>query len=132
MKELIEICHTQKKNRKDNCMKIVQVCWSFQTKVMNIHDECEWPINWLKDLEITNYQYQKIIQTRLGYNQALEYKVIHVHHVLSKMFITLVWKDHQSFYQHHFHIIIIILPNLFLCTVCRILASLLSYSIIMY
>ena len=38
-------------------------------------------------------------------------KVIHFHFDLSKMFITLVWNDQQSFYLHHFHIIII--PILF-------------------
>ena len=41
---------------------------------------------------------------------------IHVHHNLKKMFIILVWNDQQSFYKHHFHIII--LPILF--CVCQI------------
>ena len=31
-------------------------------------------------------------------------KIIHVHLVLRKTFITLVWKDQQSFYLYHFHI----------------------------
>ena len=43
-------------------------------------------------------------------------KVIHVHLVLRKMFITLVWNDQQSFHLYHFHIII--LPVLF--CVCQI------------
>ena len=41
----------------------------------------------------------------------MEIKVIHVHLDLRKIFIILVWKDQQSLYQHHFHIII--LPVLF-------------------
>ena len=43
-------------------------------------------------------------------------KVIHIHHDLRKMFITLVWNDKQSFHLHHFHIIV--LPILF--CVCQI------------
>ena len=43
-------------------------------------------------------------------------KVIHIHLVLRKMFITLVWNDQQSFYLYHFHTII--LPVLF--RVCQI------------
>ena len=38
------------------------------------------------------------------------------HHDLRKMFIAFVWNDQQSFYLHHFHIII--LPVLF--CVCQI------------
>ena len=38
-------------------------------------------------------------------------KVIHIHLVLRKIFITLFWNDKQSFYIYHFHIIF--LPVLF-------------------
>ena len=58
-------------------------------------------------------------------------KVIHVHHDLRKMFITLVWNVQQSFYLRHFHIIVF--PVLF-CVYVKFqsIASLLSYDIIMY
>ena len=50
-------------------------------------------------------------------------KVIHVHRDLRKMFITLVWNVQQSFYLHHFHIILLPVQSI---------ASLLSYSIFMH
>ena len=57
-------------------------------------------------------------------------KVMHVHHYLRKMFITLVWNVQQYFYLHHCHIIV--LPILFCVCQIQSIASLLSYSIIMY
>ena len=55
-------------------------------------------------------------------------KVIHVHFVIRNMFITLVWKDQQSFYLYHFHIIILYV--LFVYVIFKSIASLLSYSIV--
>ena len=49
-------------------------------------------------------------------SNAGQVKVIHIHHDLRNMFITLVWNDQQSFYLHNF--CIIILPVLF--GVCQI------------
>ena len=57
-------------------------------------------------------------------------KVIHVHHDIRRMFITLVWNDQKSFYLCHFHIII--LPVLFVYMYVKFpfITSLLNYSII--
>ena len=57
-------------------------------------------------------------------------QVIHIHLVIRKMFIALVQNDQQSFYLHYFHIII--LPVHFCDVKFQSIASLFSYSIIMY
>ena len=92
--------------------------------------------------QILLYQFRIIIkngksQTSRDYQQStivtlvvLLLKVIHMHLVRRKMFITSVWNDQQSFYLYHFHIII--LPVLFVYVKFESIASLLSYSIIMY
>ena len=48
-------------------------------------------------------------------HRVISFKIIHVHHDLRKMFI-LDWNDQQSFYLHHFHIIIL---SILFC-VCQI------------
>ena len=52
--------------------------------------------------------YLHIVSTRGCHHNVYILKVIHIHHDLRKMFITLVWNGKRSFYLH-----IIILPNRF-------------------
>ena len=61
-------------------------------------------------------------------------KVIHVHHDLKTMFITLVWNEIQSFHLHHFHIIVLFFFFFFVYMYVKFqsITSLLSYSIIHY
>ena len=58
--------------------------------------------------------YTLVVFTTIMRKQSL-LKVIHVHHDLRKMFITVVWNVQQSFYLHHFHIIV--LPVLCVCQI---------------
>ena len=87
-------------------------------------------------LKIVKLKYNKymIIQTIIilikclylnTHYPAFSYKVIHIHFDLWEMHVTLVWKDQQSFYLHHFHIIILHILFVYV----KFIASLLSYSI---